>query len=119
MWQICPIVDQKTGWLYWSLNPTLDRPLHGPSVSQGVVFSPNFRFSYDFTPKFAGGPEARASSAPLTGFDPLADQQHRIFPAIDLNLAPQWEINFGPGVGVTGSTDHLIAKMILGNRFNF
>jgi len=28
-------------------------------------------------------------------------------------------VNFGVGVGVTRSTDHLIAKMILGYRFNF
>ena len=27
--------------------------------------------------------------------------------------------NFGLGVGVTRSIDHLIAKMILGYRFNF
>jgi hypothetical protein len=53
------------------------------------------------------------------GFDPLSQQQHQIFPAIDLNIARQWELNFGLGVGLTGSTDHLIAKMILGYRFNF
>jgi hypothetical protein len=29
------------------------------------------------------------------------------------------ELNFRIGVGVTGSTDHLIAKMILGYPFNF
>jgi hypothetical protein len=60
-----------------------------------------------------------ASSAPLTGFDPLADQQHQIFPTIDLNLASQWEINFGLGVGMTRSTDHLIAKIILSDWFSF
>jgi hypothetical protein len=53
------------------------------------------------------------------GFDAVSQQQHQIFPAIDLNIAPQWEINFGLGVGLTGTTDHLIAKMILGYRFNF
>jgi hypothetical protein len=41
------------------------------------------------------------------------------FPAIDLNLSPKWEVNFGVGVGVTRSTDRLIAKMILGYRFDF
>jgi hypothetical protein len=46
-------------------------------------------------------------------------QQHQIFPAMDLNLSPKWEVNFGPGAGVTRSTDHLIAKMILGSRFDF
>jgi len=104
---------------YWSLNPELDRSFHGPSISQGVVFLPNLKFSYDFTPEIAGGPEYDGFVGPLTGFDPLADPQHQIFSAIDLNLAPQWEINFGFGVGVTRSIDHLIARTILGYRLNF
>ena len=29
------------------------------------------------------------------------------------------EVNFGLGVGVTRSTDHLIGKLILGYRFDF
>jgi hypothetical protein len=118
-WEIRPIVDQKIGRWYWSLNPTFDRAFHGPDVHQGVVFSPNFKFSYDLTPKIAGGLEYYGSAGPVTGFDAVSQQQHQIFPAVDLNLAPQWEINFGLGVGVTRSTDHLIAKMILGYRFDF
>ena len=112
-------MDQKAGRWYWSLNPTLDRSFHGVSVNQGVVFSPNLKFSYDFTPRVAGGLEYYGSVGPVNGFDAVSQQQHQVFPAIDLNIAPQWEINFGLGVGLTGSTDHLIAKMILGYRFNF
>jgi hypothetical protein len=45
----------------------------------------------------------------------LCQQQGpQIFPAIDLNLAPQWEINFGPGLGLAGATDQGILKAILG-----
>ena len=118
-WEIRPIVDKKQGRWYWSLNPTLDRSFHGPGVNQGVVFSPNFKFSYDLTKKITAGLEYYGSVGPVTGFDPLSEQQHQIFPTIDLDIAPQWEINFGLGVGITRSTDHLIAKMILGYRFNF
>ncbi len=118
-WEIRPIVDQKVGRWYWSINPTFDRSLHGGTVHQGFVFSPNLKFSYDFTPKIAGGLEYYGSVGPVNGFFSVSSQQHQIFPAVDLNLAPQWEVNFGVGVGLTGSTDHLIAKMILGYRFNF
>lgn len=118
-WEMRPIVDQQIGPWYWSFNPTFDRSLHGETVHQGFVFSPNFKFSYNFTPKIAGGLEYYGSLGPVTGFYPVSQQQQQIFPAIDLNIAPQWEINFGLGVGVTGSTDHLIAKVILGYRFNF
>jgi Putative MetA-pathway of phenol degradation len=118
-WELRPIVDQKIRRWYWAVNPALDRAFHGPGVRRGVVFSPNFKFSYDFTPKITGGLEYYGSTGPVTGFDPISRQQHQILPAIDLNLAPQWEINFGLGVGLTGATDHLIAKMIVGYRFNF
>jgi len=49
----------------------------------------------------------------------LEKRQQQIFPAIDLNLSPKREMNFGLGVGITRSTDHLIGKMILGYRFDF
>jgi len=117
--EIRPIIDKTMGKWYWSFNPSLDRSFHGPGVNQGLVFSPNFKFSYDLTPKIAAGLEYYGSLGPITGFDPISQQQQQIFPAIDLNIAPQWEINFGLGVGLTGATDHLIGKMILGYRFNF
>ena len=59
------------------------------------------------------------TAQPATEFLPGRLQQHQFFPAIDLNLSPKWEINFGVGAGVTSSTDHLISKMILGYRFDF
>jgi hypothetical protein len=118
-WEIRPIVDKKLGPWYLSFNPTLDRSFHGPSVNQGVVFSPNVKVSYDFTKKIAGGLEYYGSLGPVTGFDPLRDQQQQFFPAIDVDFAPEWEFNFGVGVGVTRSTDHLIVKCIVGRRFSW
>lgn len=118
-WEMRPIIDKQIGPWYLSFNPTFDRSLHGLSVSQGFVFSPNVKVSYDFTKKITGGFEYYGSVGPATEFLPLSQQMHQIFPAIDLNLSPKWEVNFGLGVGVTAATDHLIAKMILGYRFDF
>jgi len=118
-WEIRPIVDKKIGPWYVSFNPTLDRSFHGLSVNQGVVFSPNAKFSYDLTKRIAGGLEYYGSLGPITGFDPLREQQQQIVPSIDLDLGPKWEFNFGVGVGVTGATDHLIVKCILGRRFSW
>jgi len=69
--------------------------------------------------KVAAGVEYYGSLGPVTGFDPVAQQQQQIIPAIDLNFSEKWEIDFGVGVGVTKATDHLLAKMILGYRFDF
>jgi hypothetical protein len=49
----------------------------------------------------------------------VAEQQQQFVPAIDLNVSPDWEINFGVGWGVTRSTDHLIIKGIIGRRFSW
>jgi hypothetical protein len=117
--EIRPIIDKQIGKWYFSFNPSIDISFHGGSVSKGAEFSPNFKFSYDFTKKITGGLEYYGAVGPITGFDPVAQQQQQFFPAIDLNLSPKWEVNFGVGVGVTRSTDHLIAKMILGYRFDF
>jgi hypothetical protein len=118
-YELRPIVDKQLGRWYLSFNPTFDKSLHGQTASQGFIFSPNVKVSYDITKKIAGGFEYYGSLGPVTGFDPVAEQQQQIFPTIDLNLSPKWEVNFGVGVGVTRATDHLIAKLILGYRFDF
>jgi hypothetical protein len=115
--EIRPIVDRKLGRWYWSFNPTFDRSLHGPSTGKGFEFSPNVKMSFDLTKRVSAGLEYYGSMGPVSGFDPLRDQQQQILPAIDLNLGPQWEFNLGVGVGMTRSTDHLLVKMILGRRF--
>jgi len=117
--EIRPIIDKQIGKWYLSFNPTLDRSFHGPGVFGGVGFSPNVKVGYDITKKINAGFEYYGALGPVTGFDPLRDQQQQLFPSIDLNLSPKWEFNAGVGVGMTGSTDHLIVKVILGRRFTF
>ena len=118
-WEIRPIIDKQIARWYFSFNPAFDKSLHGLNASQGFVFSPNAKVSYDFTNKVTGGIEYYGSLGPATGFLPGPQQQQQIFPAVDLNVSPKWEINFGVGVGLTHSTDHLIAKTIIGYRFDF
>jgi len=115
--EIRPIIDKQWGPWYISLNPSFERALHGPGSSQGFEFSPSAKLSYDLTPQVALGVEYYSSLGQVTHFSRFADQQHQIIPVIDLNLSPKWEFNFGVGVGLNGSTDDLIAKLILGRRF--
>ncbi len=116
-WEIRPIIDKQIGRIYLAFNPTLDRSFHGPGVSQGVTFSPNFKAGYDITKRVNAGLEYYGSLGPVTGFDPFRDQQQQILPAVDLNLGADWEFNIGVGVGISHSTDHLLVKLILGRRF--
>lgn len=118
-WEIRPIVDKKLGRWYLAFNPTVDKSIHGQNVSRGFEFSPNFKFSYDFNKVISGGLEYYGAIGPIGSFDPVGEQQQQFFPSIDLNVSPDWELNFGLGVGVTHSTDHLIIKAIIGRRFTW
>jgi hypothetical protein len=115
--EIRPIVDKTIGKLYLCFNPSLDRSFHGPSVAEGLVFSPNVKVGYDVTKVINAGFEYYGSVGPVTGFDPLRDQMQQIFAVTDLNFSKDWEFNFGVGIGLTGGSDHLLVKMIIGRRF--
>jgi len=117
-WEIRPIVDKKIGRFYMAFNPSIDKSFHGPSQKAGYEFSPNVKFSYDVTKKVALGVEYYGAVGPVTGFDPLRDQQQQFIPAVDVDFGKNWEFNFGVGVGVTQATDHLLVKAILGYRFH-
>ena len=118
-WEIRPILDKQTGRWYFAVNPALERTWHGPDVNLGLGFAPAAKISYDFTRKITGGLEYYADYGSITNIASLHNQQQQLFPAIDLNVSPDWEINFGVGIGPTAATDHWIVKAILGRRFNW
>ena len=118
-YELRPIIDKKIGRWYLDFNPAFDRALHGMNVGKGWEFSPNVKVSFDFTKKIAGGLEYYGALGPVSEFDPLSQQSQQIFPTIDLNVSPDWEFNFGVGVDVTDSSDHLIVKCIVGRRFTW
>ena len=115
--EIRPIIDKQIGRWYMSFNPTLDRSFHGLSVRDGLVFSPDLKVGYDVTKKINAGFEYYGSVGPFGDFFAGRLQEHDFFPDFDLNLSPNWEFNFGVGIGATAGTDHLIVKLILGYRF--
>lgn len=116
-WEIRPIIDQQLGRLYWSLNPAFERALVGQNVSSGFEFAPNAEVSFDLTKKISPALEYYGSFGPVTHFDPFVQTQQQFFFAVNLDMGPEWEFNFGLGEGTTRSTDHSIVKMILGRRF--
>jgi hypothetical protein len=118
-WEIRPIVDRQKGRFYWAVNPAFQRTLHGPDVNLGLDFEPAVKVSWNITKVVAGGLEYYGDYGSITDIAPLHYQQQQIFPAIDLNVSPKWEINFGVGVGPTAATDHWIIKGILGRRFDW
>ena len=111
------IIDKQIGRWYFSLNPTFGLALSGQNSHRGWEFAPSLKISYDVTKVVAAGIEYYSGLGFVSGFGPWHEQSHQIMPAIDLNVSPEWEINFGVGIGLTSSTDDLLVKLILGRRF--
>ena len=84
----------------------------------GYGFAPNVKASYDVTKTCALGLEYYGSVGQLTHFDAYQMQQHQLFIAADLNLSPDWEVNFGYGEGFTKATDNAIVKLLVGYRLH-
>jgi len=117
--ELRPIIDKELGKWYLAFNPTLEKSLKGLNKNSGFEFAPNVKVSYNVNKKVGIGIEYYGGVGPVGNFDPKKDQEHQFFPAIDLYTSPNWEFNMGVGVGVTRSSEHLIAKVIVGRRFEF
>ena len=115
--ELLPIVDKKIARWYFAFNPTLDRALHGPSVSKGFEFSPNVKVSYDIFRHAALGLEYYGSYGPIGSFDPLQTQQHQLVPSLELDLPHKWELDVGYAFGLTRGTREQVLKVIVGRRF--
>ena len=117
--ELRPIIDKQLGRWYLATNLAVDRSFHGTSVPMGVTFAPAGKVGYDFTKVISGGFEYYADYGDIVAPDTLHNQQQQLFAVTDLNVSPQWEINFGVGLGPTAGTDHLIVKGILGRHFDW
>ena len=117
--EIRPIIDKTFGKLYLSLNPVLGIRLKGINQPSAPAFAPNCKAAYAVTPKVSIGTEYYGDLGPITDFEKIPEQNHAIFLVADLYLDPKWEINFGPGFGLTDATDGLVVKLLLGRRINW
>jgi len=115
-WEFRPIIDKQFGKLYMSFNPVIEKSLHGPGQKTGAGFSPNVKVAYDVVKRVAAGLEYYGDYGRVFHWDPARDSVQAFVPAIDVDFGKKWEFNFGVGVGVTHTTDHLLVKAILGYR---
>jgi hypothetical protein len=134
--QIMPIVDQTIGRWYWGVNATMVWDIHvvpppvGSTAQQtqvyyrdvaprGVTFGPAATLTYQPSKYYNFGFEYYSYYGQFGDFVSLHNQQQQFFPVVNLFVSPNWEINFGVGVGATAGTDHLIVKCIIGRRFDW
>lgn len=114
--EIRPIIDRTAGKWYFSLNPVVDYSFKGYTHDQGLVFAPDFKFSYAFIPLLQIGLEYYNSMGPFSGFAPLDQEPHQLALALDFNFSPVWELNIGYVKGFTPTIEHDIFKVIMGRQ---
>jgi len=116
-WEIRPIIDKQVGRWYFAFNPALEKSIHGQNSNKGWDFAPAVKIGFDVTKLISAGVEYYGDLGQIGKFASANEQQHQLFPVVDLNFSPDWEFNFGVGFGLTRGTDDLIIKLILGRRF--
>lgn len=115
--EIRPIIDKDFKWIYLAFNPVLGKSLKGPNATQQFSFEPCVKAAFHVSPKADLGLEYYGSTGELLHPVSFQKQEHLLFASLDLDLHPNWEFNFGTGLGLTDSTDQLIVKLILGYQF--
>jgi len=117
--ELRPIIDKTIGKFYFSLNPVLGIQLKGVDKQSAPAFSPNIKASYACSPKVTIGGEYYGDLGTINHFEKGPEQSHAIFLVADLYMDPKWEINLGPGWGLTNATDGLVVKLLVGRRINW
>ena len=120
--ELRPIIDQTIGKFYWAFNPNIEWSMKGPEAGlgiRGMNFNPSFKLQWMANEKVAIGAEYYGNTGTLTRIAPSAQQQHMIYPSVDLFLSEDWEFNAGYGIQVAGSGDKNILKVIVGRRFGW
>ncbi len=115
--EIRPIFERQRGRLYLSINPDMSLPIKGPDAGSAPAFEPIGKVGWDLSKKLAAGIEYYSETGTVKHIEPLSDQHHILFGAADLNVSPDWELNFGVGRGLTGTSEHWVVKSIVGYRF--
>lgn len=120
--ELRPIVDQERGNFYWAFNPNVEWALKGPAAGHGIdgmTFNPNLKLAWKVDPMYAIGAEYYGTTGTLTRMAPSAEQDHMLYPTVDFFLSPDYELNVGYGVQVSGAGDHNILKVIFGRRVSW
>jgi outer membrane putative beta-barrel porin/alpha-amylase len=116
--EVRPIVDKQAGNFYFSFNPTFGIGLKPDSNNHTPSFEPNFKASYTVN-KVALGLEYYGDIGMINDIPEISQQQHTLFLVADFYFDPRWEINVGPGFGLTNAGDNFIFKLLVGRRINW
>lgn len=111
--ELRPIIGVRDlGWEF-IVNPIVDFGFGGGGSS---AFAPAARLARNMWGDTWLGVEYYANYSPIGAIPPSDQQQHVLFGVIDFKLLGL-DVNFGMGFGLTGASDAVVSKIILGKAF--
>jgi hypothetical protein len=111
--ELKPIIERDFGRLALVANPVFEKVLLGVGHDQGFEFGYRNGVYYRWLPYLSPGVEFYGAIGLIDDSNPLADQQHYIFPVLWGQLLHGIEYNLGPGFGLTRGSDHVLMKFNL------
>jgi len=104
---------------FWTiiLNPTFEKKISGEDVAEGTEFNLSTGIYYRELRWFNFGVEYYGKYGELRDFKPKDEQQHYLFPVIDLFFKKQYHLHTGLGIGLTDAADKFVWKTIFGVEF--
>lgn len=111
--ELRPILGfRRSPWLV-AFNPILGWALSGDEASAWPSLDPALKVQYDIIDGIGIGFEYYANLGRMDQIQPLPQEEHAIYAAIDVNKG-LLDLNLGLGYGLTESTDKWTVKMIIG-----
>jgi hypothetical protein len=108
-----PIIGiRDIGWEF-IVNPIVDLSFGGPGSS---AFAPAARLAHNLAGDFWLGLEYYSAYSPIGAIPAPDQQQHTLFAVTDFKVF-DLEVNLGMGFGLTGGSDALVTKIIIGKAF--
>lgn len=97
------------------LNPTFEKKVSGPDVSEGLEFILNGTWMYTGSLVFQPRIEYYSKLGEMTAMHPWSEQYNYLFPAFDLYFGKygQFRWHAGVGFGLTDPADNIVIKSIL------
>ena len=114
--EIRPIVAWEDDRFLFALNPNVGMALTQPGRGDGPELEPGAMAKLKL-PGFAVGLEYYASLGSVSSFLPLAEQEHYLFETLDVLAWHGVELNLGVGEGLTGASNKLVVKTVVGYAF--
>jgi len=108
--ELKPILEKDFDQFAFILNPKVEKTLVGPDHNKGFEFGYANKISWRYSRYFSPGLEFYGGIGLIDDSDPLSQQQHYIFPVVDVQLPGGINVNFGAGFGMTSGSDRVITK---------